>query len=160
VIAELYKLASLPVVWCLLVAYAVLPGGLWTSYAVVAVAVVAGGRDCLATALCAVPSRHRFLALKTLTVALLCLSLTASARCVLLSLAGLGLALLTRGVVWPAAFLAGVPILLTPVLRATVPRVVPFLPHEAAAAGRLPVLSAWAAASILAAWLAIRRRDV
>jgi hypothetical protein len=102
------------------------------------------------------------LASKVLTVTLPCALLTASARCVLLSLLGLGLALLTRGVVWPAALLAGVPILLTPVLRATVPAIVPYLPHEAAAAGYpgLPILSAWATASIAAAWLALLHRDV
>ncbi|WP_426512848.1 hypothetical protein ACPPVO_20715 [Dactylosporangium sp. McL0621] len=156
--AEFYKLATLPVTWVLLAAYAALElrsAPLLAAHAMATIAAVAGGRDNVAASLCAVPSRHRLFAFKVLTVALLSAALSLSARCLLLSLFALGLALLTRGVIWPLAFLAGVPILLTPILRAVIPTVEPYLPHEATA----PVLAGWAATALAAAWLTLVRRD-
>ncbi|WP_433088309.1 hypothetical protein ACQP1P_20260 [Dactylosporangium sp. CA-052675] len=157
-IGEWYRIATLPVVWALLAGFLGLElahAALLAAHAMAAAAVVAGGREGWATGLWAVPSRHRFFVLKVLAVALPSTVLSWSARCVLLSLFALGLALVARGVVWPLAFLAGVPVMAAPVLRAVAPRVVPYLPHEAG----LPVLAGWAAAALAAAWVALVGRD-
>ncbi|GAA3455204.1 hypothetical protein [Dactylosporangium matsuzakiense] len=156
-LSELYRLGTLPVAWVLAagwVGLSVWHFGLGT-YAAVALAVVLGGRDVPATVLCAVPSRSRLFASRVLAVLVLGGLCTFTVRGVLLCLFGLGLAGLTRGLVWPAAVLAGVPILLTPVLRAAAPGVVPLLPQEAST----PVLAGWTAAALLAGWATLTRRD-
>jgi ABC-2 type transport system permease protein len=91
----------------------------------------------------------------------------------LLSLVGYGFAVLARSVVTPIAVLVILPVLVSPILRVAVPRVVEFLPHESAlsflavfdqpaalcrSAG-LAVLIAWTMVSVGAAWVLFVRRD-
>jgi hypothetical protein len=159
VISELYRLATLPVAWLLGAGYlalTLLDRPAPAAYAVAGLAAVVGGRGILATSLCAVPMRSRLFAAKAGAVLTLSGPLTGSVRGVLLSLFGLGLALLTRGLVGPVAVLGGVPILLTPVLRAVVPRVVPYLPDG----GSLAVLAVWAGGALAGGWIGLARRDV
>lgn len=93
---------------------------------------------------------------------------------VLMGLIGYGFAGIVRTVVTPLAVLFSAPILLSPVLRRTVPDVVRFLPHEAAVSlldlpthpsaaldriGGLLVLTGWAGAFVGAARTAFARRD-
>lgn len=91
----------------------------------------------------------------------------------LLSLTGLGFAVIARGVLTPLAVLVGAPVLISPTLRGTLPDLVRLLPHEAALSllgsaghpgalnrsGGLLVLIGWAGLFVAGAWAHLTGRD-
>ncbi|MEU4836037.1 ABC transporter [Streptosporangium sp. NPDC023615] len=94
--------------------------------------------------------------------------------CLLLALIGHGLAVVARSVVLPLAVLVVTPVLVSPLLRGSLPDLVRLLPHEGALAllgtaddpgtslgrtGGLLTLALWAALSAGCAWTALTRRD-
>lgn len=92
----------------------------------------------------------------------------------LLSLIGLGFAVVARSVITPLAVLFIAPVLVSPAFQNTIPDIVKLLPHEAALSllgtpatpdteltpsAALSALACWAAAGLFLAWNALSHRD-